>query len=210
MLYHVRGELVHREPTLAVLECGGVGYALTVSLITSDTLEGSLGKTVKLYTHLQVREDGIELFGFYSKEELSAFKMLISVSGVGPKAAMSILSIFTPERFAFAVSGEDVKGLSKAPGVGAKTAARIVLELKDKIAKDSAVKPLLDGASAVGIAPSAPTQSADKRKLSEAVDALTVLGYNRNEILEILRKIDTSKLSLEEIITAALKQFARP
>ena len=208
MLYHVRGELVHREPTLAVLECGGVGYALTVSLVTSDTLEGSLGKTVKLYTHLQVREDGIELFGFYSKEELSCFKMLIGVSGVGPKAAMSILSIFTPERFAFAVSGEDVKGLSKAPGVGAKTAARIVLELKDKLAKDSSVKPLLDGAS---FSPAAtPAQSTDKRKLSEAVDALTVLGYNRNEILEILKRIDTAKLSLEEIITAALKQFARP
>ena len=208
MLYHVRGELVHREPTLAVLECGGVGYALTVSLITSDTLEGSLGKTVKLYTHLQVREDGVELFGFYSKEELSCFKMLIGVSGVGPKAAMSILSIFTPERFAFAVSGEDVKGLSKAPGVGAKTAARIVLELKDKLAKDASVKPLFDGAG-TSVA-SAPAQSADKRKLSEAVDALTVLGYNRNEILEILRKIDTASLSLEEIITAALKQFARP
>ena len=206
MFYHIRGELVHREPSLAVIECGGVGYALTVSLITSDTLEGSMGKTVKLYSHLQTREDGVELFGFYSKEELSCFKMLIGVSGVGPKAAMSILSILTPERFAFTVSSEDVKALSKAPGVGAKTAARIILELKDKIAKDTSVKPMFDGTSSV----SAPAPSADKRKLSEAVDALTVLGYNRNEILEILRKIDTAKLSLEEIITAALKQFARP
>ena len=205
MFYHIRGELVHREATLAVLECGGVGYALTVSLVTADTLSESLGKTVKLYTYLQVREDGVELYGFYSKEELACFKMLISVSGVGPKAAMSILSIFTPERFAFAVSSEDVKGISKAPGVGPKTAARVVLELKDKLAKENSVKPLL-GDKAVA----APVQSGDKRKLSEAVDALTVLGYQRNEILEILRSIDTSRLTLEEIITAALKQFARP
>ncbi len=205
MFYHIRGELVHREASLAVLECAGVGYALTVSLITSDTLAESLGKTVKLYTHLQTREDGVELFGFYSKEELSCFKMLTSVSGVGPKAAMSILSIMTPERFAYTVSSEDVKALSKAPGVGAKTAARIVLELKDKIAKDTAIKPSFDGMTAA-----APVQSGDKRKLSEAVDALTVLGYSRNEILDILRKIDTASLSLEEIITAALKQFARP
>lgn len=205
MFYHIRGELVHREPSLAVLECGGVGYALTVSLITSETLEGSMGKTVKLYTHLQTREDGVELFGFYSKEELSCFKMLTSVSGVGPKAAMSILSILTPERFAFTVSSEDVKALSKAPGVGAKTAARIILELKDKIAKESSIKPSFDGAPSA-----APAASGDKRKLSEAVDALTVLGYNRSEILDILRKIDTAPLSLEEIITAALKQFAKP
>ena len=205
MFYHIRGELMHREPSLAVLECGGVGYALTVSLITSETLEGSMGKTVKLYTHLQTREDGVELFGFYSKEELSCFKMLTSVSGVGPKAAMSILSILTPERCAFTVSSEDVKALSKAPGVGAKTAARIILELKDKIAKESSIKPSFDGAPSA-----APVASGDKRKLSEAVDALTVLGYNRSEILDILRKIDTAPLSLEEIITAALKQFAKP
>lgn len=206
MFYHIRGELVHREATLAVIECGGVGYALTVSLVTSDTLTSSLGKTVKLYTHLQVREDGVELFGFYSQEELSCFKMLTGVSGVGPKAAMSILSIFTPEKFAYAVSGEDIKGLSKAPGVGSKTAARIVLELKDKLAKDTAIKPILND-SAVH---SSPASAGDKRKLSEAVDALTVLGYNRNEILDILRTLDTEKLSLEEIITVALKQFARP
>ena len=205
MFYHIRGELTHREPTLAVLECGGVGYALTVSLNTSDTLAESLGKTVKLHTYLQVREDGIELFGFYSQEELSCFKMLIGVSGVGPKAAMSVLSVFTPERFAFAVSSEDTKGLSKAPGVGAKTAARIVLELRDKLAKDASVKSLFGMENTA----SAPVQTADKRKISEAVDALTVLGYQRNEILEILRSIDTSALSLEEIITAALKQFAR-
>ena len=208
MFYHLQGELCLADATTAVIDCGGVGYQVTISANTANAISASLGQKVKLFTHLAVREDGIELFGFRQKEELSCFKMLTSVSGVGPKAAMSILSIFTPERFAFAVSGEDVKGLSKAPGVGAKTAARIVLELKDKLAKDSSVKPLLDGAS---FSPAAsPTQSTDKRKLSEAVDALTVLGYNRNEILEILRKIDTASLSLEEIITAALKQFARP
>ena len=127
MLYHVKGELVLCEGSLAVVDCGGVGYALTVSATTAERLAPMQGEEVLLFTHLQVREDGVELFGFGGREELSAFRLLISVSGVGPKAAISILSTMTPDRFAYAVCTEDAKALSRAPGIGGKTAARIVL-----------------------------------------------------------------------------------
>ena len=202
MLYHVRGTLVLCESGLAVVECGGVGYALTISLNTAEKLASSVGTEARLFTHLQVREDGVELFGFGDKEELSAFRLLISVSGVGPKAAMSILSQLTPDRFAYAVCTEDAKALSRANGIGAKTAARIVLELKDKISKDQ-----LTGASPA-IPSTAPMPQAKSGKLSEAADALAVLGYSRAEVTETLRHIDTQSLTLEQIITAALKYFS--
>ena len=128
MFYHVRGILVVCESGFAVVECGGVGYSLTISLSTAERLGSKMNQEVRLFTHLAVREDGVELYGFATKEELSAFRLLISVSGVGPKAAMSILSQLSTEKFAYAVSTEDVKTLSRAPGVGAKTAARIILE----------------------------------------------------------------------------------
>ena len=210
MFYYLCGKLALLKNDLAVIDVGGVGYKLTISGTTYEAMPANRSvkdpPTIKLFTYLAVREDGMELFGFATETELATFKLLITVSGVGPKAAMAILSHLTPEKFALAVCTDDKKTISKANGIGPKTAARIILELKDKIAKDTSVKPMFDGTSSV----SAPAPSADKRKLSEAVDALTVLGYNRNEILEILRKIDTAKLSLEEIITAALKQFARP
>ena len=207
MFYHIRGELIERQSNFVAIDACGVGYALTVSLNTSDALADSLGKTVRLYTHLQVREDGVELFGFYSREELSCFKMLIGVSGVGPKAAIAILSILSPDRFAYAVCGEDVKAISAASGVGAKTAARIVLELKDKLLKDT--KTALESGRAPMAASVAPQRSGDSKKLSEATDALTVLGYSRGEIVDILRTLDVTAMSLEEIITAALKHFAK-
>jgi Holliday junction DNA helicase RuvA len=158
---------------------------------------------VKLFTYLAVREDGVELFGFRTREELSCFKLLITVSGVGPKAALSILSVMTPDRFSFAVCTEDAKALAKAPGIGAKTAARIVLELKDKISKDT-----VSGIGANMSAPAAPAGKQDQGKLSEAIDALTVLGYSRSESVDALKSLDLTKLTLEQIITAALKYFA--
>ena len=204
MLYHIRGELNLCEGNLAVVDCGGVGYALTVSLTTAERLSSLVGSEVFLFTHLQVREDGVELFGFGGKEELSAFRLLIGVSGVGPKAAMSILSFLTPDRFAYAVCTEDTKTLSRAPGIGAKTAARIVLELKDKISKDQMAGDLASLKAPVG---SPPVKDTASGKLGEAADALSVLGYSRAEINDALRAIDTSTLSLEGIITAALRRF---
>ena len=204
MFYHVRGTLIVCESGFAVVECGGVGYQLSTSLNTAERLGSKMNQEVRLFTHLAVREDGVELYGFATKEELSAFRLLISVSGVGPKAAMSILSQLTVDRFAYAVSTEDVKALSRAPGVGAKTAARIVLELKDKIAKDYA------GATDVpaGVSAASATPQRASGKLSEAADALAVLGYSRAEVTEVLRTIDTASLSLEGIITAALRRFS--
>lgn len=202
MFYYVDGELVLCEAGAAVVDCGGVGYQLTVSMTTAEQISGKLGEKTRLYTHLQVREDGIELFGFAGREELSAFRLLISVSGVGPKAAMAILSQLSPDRFAYAVATEDTRALSRAPGVGAKTAARIVLELKDKLSKDQ----LTGSISAMDDKKAAPTPTTGR--LGEAADALAVLGYNRAEINEVLRSINTTDLTLEQMITAALRRFS--
>ena len=205
MLYHVKGELMLSENGLAVVDCGGVGYALTVSTGTSEMLSPKLGDEVLLFTHLQVREDGVELYGFGSREELSAFRLLITVSGVGPKAAISILSTMSPDRFAYAVCTEDAKALSRAPGIGAKTAARIVLELKDKISKDQMSGDL----SSLKDTPTARAPiGAVSGKVKEAEDALSVLGYSRAEIASVLREVDTASLSLEDIIKAALRRFS--
>ena len=201
MFYHLQGELCLADATMAVIDCGGVGYQVTISANTANAISASIGQKVKLFTHLAVREDGVELFGFRQREELSCFKLLITVSGVGPKAAMAILSTMTPDRFSYAVCTEDAKALAKAPGIGAKTAARIVLELKDKISKDT-----VSGISA-NMAPVVPIASADG-KLSEVVDALNVLGYSRAEAMDALKHVNTAGLSLEQMITAALKYFA--
>ena len=208
MFYHIAGEYVHAEESFVVIDCGGVGYRLTVSRNTAETLGYPKGgERVKLYTYLQVREDGVELFGFYSEEELDAFRLLITVSGVGPKAAMAILSLFTPEKLAYAVAGEDVKAISRASGIGPKTAARVVLELRDKFKGIPAA-----GATAArsGTQPGFGGNSAPAGgKMGEALEALTVLGYGRAEVMDALRHIDTANLSVEQIITAALKYFSK-
>lgn len=203
MFYYLQGQLVHLEPTAVAIDCGGVAYRLSVSLFTSDRLADRKGTEVRLYTHLQVREDNLELFGFASNDELQMFRYLISVSGVGPKAAMSVLSTLPPEKFSYAVCTEDVKAIAKAPGLGAKTASRIILELKDKFAKEF----LGEKDTKMSMAVSGGSAPAKNGKLTEATEALQSLGYDRSSILNALRGIDTEKLTLEEIITAALKRF---
>ena len=151
---------------------------------------------------MQVREDGIDLFGFFSTEELSMFKLLITVSGVGPKAAMSILSLMTPEKLSTAITAEDAKAIAKAPNVGPKTAARIILDLKDKVAKSFPVSPDTDTGIRVDTAP------LTSGKLEDAQAALLVLGYAKPEITKALSKVDTSA-SLEDIIRAALAVLMR-
>lgn len=206
MFYYINGKLALKENGTAVLDVGGVGYKLTISGTTYDALPAANSltgeaKQVKLFTYLAVREDDIELFGFYSNEELSAFKMLISVSGVGPKAAMAVLTLLTPEKFALAVCSEDTKMLSKASGVGAKTAARIVLELKDKLSKENPDKTAkADFLTSSGVQHS---------NLTEAQDALIVLGYTRAEATSALKGIDISGLELGEIIRLALKKLMK-
>ncbi len=206
MFYYIKGPLARLLPNTAVIEAGGVGYCLTVSETTHASLaplyDAINPQTAKLYTYMAVREDGVELFGFHSEEELSAFRMLISVSGVGPKAAISILSTLTPEKLALAICTEDRKALAKASGIGAKTAARIILELKDKLSKESlsvsegSDSPILGGAPEGG-----------SGKLSEATDALMVLGYSKAEALNALKSINIDTLPLEDIIRTALKKL---
>lgn len=215
MFYFISGKLAHLEREqdrgFAVIDAGGVGYKLTISGTTYDRMPPHLSvsepPTVKLYTYMSVREDGIELFGFSSTEELSSFKMLISVSGVGPKVALSVLSLLSPEKFALAVCSDDKKTISKANGVGAKTAARIILELKDKLLKSSfASDDTIENADQDSHSISDQSQSI-RKKIADATDALTVLGYNRAQINSVLASIDTNSLNLEEIIKSALKKL---
>ena len=209
MYYYIRGELVAGTLNMAVVDAGGVGYKMTVSENTYRSLPRRTDKnpTVTLYTYLSVREDGIELFGFINERELSSFKMLLSVSGVGPKAAMSILSLLTPEKFALAVCTEDKKTISKATGVGPKTAARIILELRDKLMKETSID---EDLSTAVLDHSAEAAGAPARgKTSEAMDALLVLGYSRAEAQKALSGIDTQALSIEDIIKEALKKLMK-
>ena len=202
MFYYISGVLAYANPTTAVIDAGGVGYKLTISENTYNSLPPRHtvdAPTAKLFTYMAVREDGIELFGFANEAELSSFKMLLSVSGVGPKAAISILSLLTPEKFALAVCTDDRKLIAKANGIGPKTAARIILELKDKLMK---VTDIGEAANASIESVSVPTNAG---KLAEAQDALLVLGYSRSEALNVLKTIDTQTLGLEEIIKRALK-----
>jgi len=209
MYYYIRGELVVSTPNMAVVDAAGVGYKMTISENTYRALPRRTDKnpSVTLYSYLSVREDGIELFGFVNERELSSFKMLLSVSGVGPKAAMAILSLLTPEKFALAVCTEDKKTIAKANGVGPKTAARIILELRDKLMKETSID---EDLSAAVLDHSAEAAGAPARgKLSEAMDALLVLGYSRAEAQNALKSIDTQALSIEDIIKEALKKLMR-
>ena len=203
MFYYLNGELALRDINTCVIDCGGVGYKLTVSTITSESLASKLGQKVKLYTHLAVREDGVEMFGFGSNEERHTFNLLTAVSGIGPKAAMSILSVMTPDRLAMAVCTEDVKSISKAPNIGAKTAARIVLELKDKIAKEM---PLTSAATKDTVS-AVNTVRMSSGNLAEATEALMVLGYDRSSVIKALGGIDPT-LDVGTIIKFALKKLA--
>lgn len=201
MIYCLTGTLIHTDAlaSVAVIDCGGVGYKVTVTsnTLTKLPLAADKPSSVRLYTHMQVREDGIDLFGFFTTEELNMFKLLISVSGVGPKAAVSILSLMTPEKLSMAVASEDAKAISKAPNVGAKTAARIILDLKDKLAKAYPASALPSSTDSAEITVPA------GGKLEDAKAALLVLGYGKPEITKALTAVDTSA-PLEDIIRQAL------
>ena len=206
MFYYISGKLAKLDGAFAVVDAGGIGFKLTISKSTYYKMPQGERPSVTLYTYMAVREDGTELFGFVTEEELSAFKMLITVSGVGPKAAISILSTLTPEKLALAICTEDKKSISQANGIGAKTAARIILELKDKLKSDS-LGGSLESDSAV-IETLGNIENGNS-KLTDAQDALTVLGYSRNEALKVLGTIDTASLELDDIIRLALKKLMK-
>ena len=201
MFYYLDGTVAEILPGLAVIDCGGVGYACKT---TNNTLAAlKKGQRGKLYTHLNVGEGIFELYGFAAQNELNSFRMLIGVSGVGPKAALAILSSATPEALAMAVVTEDAKALMAAPGIGKKIAQRIILELKDKMARETAGG--LDFSGGKGV-PAAPLFAS---KATEAAQALAVLGYSSQEVQMALKGEDVENLPLEEIIRQSLKKMVK-
>ena len=208
MFYYISGILAYANPTTAVIDAGGVGYKLTISENTYNSLPPRHtvdAPRAKLFTYMAVREDGIELFGFASEEELKSFKLLITVSGVGPKAAIAILSLLTPQKLALAICSEDKRAISQANGVGPKTAARIILELKDKLKGESfGDAEDMGGVTLADVATSAPSS-----KLSDAQDALTVLGYSKTEAANVLKGMDAENLEVDDIIRLALKKLMK-
>lgn len=199
MFYYVNGTVAEIEAGLAVIDCSGVGYACATTNYTLSHLKK--GERAKLYTYLNVREDAMEMFGFASQSELRSFKMLIGVSGVGPKAALSILSSTTPQQLSMAVVMGDEKALTAAPGIGKKIAQRIILELKDKLIKEQGG---FEAGSGAAVA-----MPAQNNKAGEAAAALAVLGYGSQEIAAALKGIDMDALPLEEIIRQSLKKMVK-
>lgn len=198
MIYSVRGKLIYTDPTYAVVECGGVGFKCFVSLNTLRELT-SIGTEVNLYTHMSVREDAMDLYGFATLDELQAFKLLISVSGVGPKAAMAILSVLPPDRLSVAVSSGDVKSIQSAQGVGKKTAERVVLELKDKM--------LGIGSTETASVVAGIQQASTNENAREAVEVLVSLGFNQSDCATVVGAMDSS-MSVDDMIRQGLKKLS--
>ncbi|MBQ4105602.1 MAG: Holliday junction branch migration protein RuvA [Clostridia bacterium] len=197
MFYSVRGTLIHMEQGFAVVECGGVGYKCQTTLNTQRSIK--LNAETTLYTHLNVREDAMELFGFATLSELHSFRTLIGVSGVGPKMALSLLSELSSEQVAMAVASGDVKALTRAQGVGPKLAQRIILELKDKLKGLSASDMTVDlGGSVI----------ADTGNIPKAVAALAVLGYSSADVTPVLSRLDPN-LTVEQLIAQTLRIMGR-
>ena len=198
MFAYIKGSIEEKGNNYVVIDVGGVGYQIFMPA-SSIEKAGELGSITKVHTYYYVREDNISLYGFLSKEELKMFELLLSVSGIGAKSAIAMLSEITPSSFALAVITNDVSKLVKIPGVGKKTAERMILELKDKLKTEEAVQK--DEKVSVAIA--------EDGKVQEAISALQVLGYNKKEIEKVLGKIDADNLNVEDIIRKALALLAR-
>ena len=202
MFYYVEGTVALIEQELAVIDCGGVGYACRTSQNTCAALQ--CGKTARLYTYLSVRESACDLYGFSEMEELNCFKLLLGVSGVGPKAALAILSSAPPSQLALSIITEDTKFLTRAPGVSKKIAQRICLELKDKLTKE---QENIDGSGIVMTAAAVPGSATNA--VNEAVSALMVLGYSQAESMRAMEGLPIADdLSAEDLIRACLKKLA--
>ena len=199
MFYHIEGLVAELEPNLAVIDCGGVGFAVNTTANTVGNLKK--GAKHKLFIAESITENSFELFGFYSKAEKRCFEMLTAVSGIGPKAAVSILSYNTPESLALAIMNSDEKALTVAPGIGKKIAQRVILELKDKIAKEVSVeKPDF---------PVPTTFTAVNSSVNDAIAGLSVLGYSTAEISPVLKTMDTNNMTAEQIIRLVLKKMIK-
>lgn len=198
MLAYIKGSLEMKFDNYIVIDVGGLGYKVYMSEKAINEI-GEIGDIIKVHTHYHVREDDISIYGFKTNEELKMFELLLGVSGIGAKSAINMLSNITPSSFALAVITNDISKLVKIPGIGAKSAARIVLELKDKLKTVEAKEENKEIEKAI----------IDESKVSEAISALQVLGYNKREIEKVLQKIDTETLSLEDIIRKGLSILGR-
>ncbi len=200
MFYSITGNVVYYDAQSVAVDCNGVAFKCCA---TTNTLKNvaKKGERVTLFTYLNVKEDALDLFGFYTQQELDCFKLLIDVNGVGPKVALAILSELTPERLAVCIASGDIKSITRANGVGPKVAQRVILELKDKLAKG------LDLGN-MGIEIEAASVAAESSNTSEAVSALTMLGYSQSEAAVAVGKLDPS-LSVEQLIKQALKQLSK-
>jgi Holliday junction DNA helicase RuvA len=203
MFYHLEGTVAELGQNLAVLDCGGLGFGLNVTLNTQSRLK--VGEKVKLYVTESIGETNFDLFGFFDKSERRCFEMLIAVSGIGPKAALSILSCNSPESLAMAILNDDVRALTVAPGIGKKIAQRVILELKDKIGKGLGATDWT--ATPAAASPSAP--AGENKALSDAMAGLAVLGYSSAELGPVLKKMDCSGMDAQAIIKAVLKQMVK-
>lgn len=199
MFYHIEGLVTELEPSLVVLDCGGVGYALSATMNTVSNIH--IGDKVKLYVAESIGENNFDLFGFYTKSEKRCFDLLVAVSGIGPKAALSILSYSTPETLALAIMNNDEKALTVAPGIGKKIAQRVILELKDKMNLETTMQDMQ--------LPTVNKSAVQDNTLNDAMAALTVLGYSSAEIAPVLKKLDITGMSAEQIIKAVLKQMVK-
>lgn len=198
MFAYIKGSLEQKLNNYVVIDVGGIGYKIFMATKAIETL-GEIGKVVKVHTHYYVREDNISLYGFNTNEELRMFELLLQVSGIGAKSAIAMLSEISPSSFALAVISDDISQLVKIPGIGKKTAARVVLELKDKLKTEEAITKTEEVKLSI----------TNEEETSEAIAALQVLGYTKREIEKALENVDTKNLQLEEIIKQGLKNLAR-
>ena len=200
MFYYLSGMVAEIAPNLAVIDCGGVGYACATTNYTLAQLRR--GEQAKLFTYLHVREEIFDLYGFSTQAELNSFKMLLGVSGVGPKAALAILSSGTPDQLALSIVTGDEKSLTSVPGIGKKIAQRVILELKDKIGKDM-------GGGSVSTSAPVTVSAGGSDALNDAAAGLAVLGYSSAEIAPVINKLDTASMTAEQIIKTVLKQMVK-
>ena len=198
MFAYIKGSLEQKSNNYVVIDVSGIGYKIFMATKAIETL-GEIGEIVKVHTHYYVREDNISLYGFNTNEELRMFELLLQVSGIGAKSAITMLSEISPSSFALAVISDDISQLVKIPGIGKKTAARIVLELKDKLKTEEAITKTEEVKLSI----------TNEEETSEAIAALQVLGYTKREIEKALENVDTKNLQLEEIIKQGLKNLAR-
>lgn len=207
MIYYVKGELDTVTENMIVVENNGIGFEIMVPLSVVSNLPQT-GNEVKIYTYTYVREDALQLYGFLTKDELAMFKLLITVSGIGPKGALGILSVMDADALRFAILADDAKSISKAPGIGSKTASKLILELKDKINFEDAVENVLDSGKSADVSQGNRSDAYAGMAANEAIQALVALGYTSTEAVKAVKEVVITKdMTVEDILKAGLKNI---